>query len=46
MSVARAARLPSGPAIRSLGWPVLFLAPWLIGFLALTAGPMAGSSGR
>ena len=42
MSAARTA-LPAGRAIRSLGWPVLFLLPWLVGFVVFTAGPMLAS---
>ena len=26
-----------------MGWPLLFLAPWIIGFLVFTAGPMIAS---
>ena len=33
----------SGPGLRSLGWPFLFLAPWIIGFFVFTAGPMVAS---
>jgi len=33
----------SGRSIRSLGWPALFLAPWVVGFLVFTAGPMVAS---
>jgi multiple sugar transport system permease protein len=43
VSAARRSVLPAGRAIRSLGWPVLFLAPWLIGFIVFTAGPMLAS---
>jgi multiple sugar transport system permease protein len=43
VSAARRSALPAGRVIRSLGWPVLFLAPWLIGFAVFTAGPMAAS---
>jgi multiple sugar transport system permease protein len=33
----------SGRDLRSLAWPLLFLAPWIIGFLVFTAGPMVAS---
>jgi multiple sugar transport system permease protein len=43
VTAARGTAPPRGRAIRSLGWPVLFLAPWVIGFLVFTAGPMVAS---
>jgi multiple sugar transport system permease protein len=33
----------SGRSLRSLAWPLLFLAPWIVGFLVFTAGPMVAS---
>jgi multiple sugar transport system permease protein len=42
MTAAAPAR-PGGRSLRSLGWPLLFLAPWIIGFLVFTAGPMVAS---
>jgi multiple sugar transport system permease protein len=33
----------SGRSLRSLAWPLMFLAPWIVGFLVFTAGPMVAS---
>jgi multiple sugar transport system permease protein len=33
----------SGRSLRSLAWPLKFLAPWIVGFLVFTAGPMVAS---
>jgi multiple sugar transport system permease protein len=33
----------SGRSLRSLAWPLLFLAPWIVGLLVFTAGPMVAS---
>src|SRR5215203_5976784 len=29
--------------VRTFGWPALFLAPWIIGFVVFTGGPMVAS---
>jgi multiple sugar transport system permease protein len=43
MTAAAPAARRTGRAIRGFGWPLLFLAPWLIGFAVFTAGPMVAS---
>lgn len=43
MSAATFIRSTRRRDLRSLAWPLLFLAPWIFGFLVFTAGPMVAS---